>query len=54
VFGLWDFQHFGYFSTAEEAAWEHDLKRLELGYKDEGFYNYKLQLGRQRNVTSRN
>jgi hypothetical protein len=43
-------KHFGYFSTAEEAAWEHDLKRLELGYEDEGFYNYKLQLG-QRNTT---
>ncbi len=38
-------QTFGMFSTAEEAAWEHDLKRLELGYEDEGFYNYKLQLG---------
>ncbi len=22
-----------------------DLMRLELGYEDEGFYNYKLQLG---------
>jgi hypothetical protein len=38
-------QHFGCFTTAEEAAREHDLKRLELGYEDEGFYNYKLQLG---------
>ncbi len=36
-------QNFGSFATAEEAAWEHDLKRLELGYEDEGFYNYKLQ-----------
>ncbi len=36
-------QYFVYF--AEEAAWEHDLKRLELGYEAEGFYNYKLQLG---------
>ncbi len=26
-------------------GWEQDLKRLELGYEDEGFYNYKLQLG---------
>ncbi len=24
-------QHFGTFSTAEQATWEHDLKRLELG-----------------------
>ncbi len=38
-------QCFGTFATAEEAAWEQDLKRLELGYEDEGFYNYKLQLG---------
>ncbi len=39
------FQTFGEFATAEEAAWEQDLKRLELGYEAEGFYNYKLQLG---------
>ncbi len=24
---------------------EHDLKRLELGYEDEGFYKFRLQLG---------
>jgi hypothetical protein len=41
-------QNFGSFATAEEAAWEHDLKRLELGYEDEGFYTYKLQLGQGR------
>ncbi len=29
---------------ALSAAWEQDLKRLELGYEDEGYYNYKLQL----------
>ncbi len=28
-------QFIGYF--AEEAAWEHDLKRLELGYEDGGY-----------------
>ncbi len=33
------------FVTAEEAAWEQDLKRLELGYEAEGFYNFGLQLG---------
>ncbi len=27
---------FGTFATVEEAAWEHDLKRLELGYEAEG------------------
>ncbi len=43
-------QSFGSFATAEEAAWEQDLKRLELGYEDEGFYNCKLQLG-QGNTT---
>jgi hypothetical protein len=43
-------QYFGSFATAEEAAWEQDLKRLEQGYEDEGFYNYKLQLG-QGNTT---
>ncbi len=32
---------FGYSATAEEAAWEHDLKRLE----DEGHFN-RLKLGR--------
>ncbi len=36
-------QHFGRF--AEEATWEHDLKRLELGYEAEGYYNFRLQLG---------
>ncbi len=29
----------------EEVAWEQDLKRLELGYKDEGYNNFRLQLG---------
>ncbi len=38
-------QHFGQFATAEEAAWEHDLKRLELGYETEGSCNFRLQLG---------
>ncbi len=28
----------------KEAAWEHDLKRLELGHEDEGYYNFRLQL----------
>jgi hypothetical protein len=37
----------------EEAAWEHDLKRLELGYEDEGFYNYKLQLEQVTRVMAR-
>ncbi len=32
-------------ATAEEAAWEHDLKRLKLVYEDEGDYNFRLQLG---------
>jgi hypothetical protein len=32
---------FGTFHTAEEAAWEHDLKRLELGHEAEGFYNLR-------------
>jgi hypothetical protein len=31
--------------AAEEAAWEHNLKRLELGYEAEGFDNFRLQLG---------
>ncbi len=33
-------------------AWEHDLKRLELGYEDEGYYNYRLQLGEAGSVSS--
>ncbi len=32
---------------AEEAAWEQHLKRLELGYEDEGYYNFRLQLGQE-------
>jgi hypothetical protein len=38
-------QHFGQFTIAEQAAWEQDLKRLELGYEAEGFFNFILQLG---------
>jgi hypothetical protein len=33
-------QHVGTF--AKEAAWEQDLKRLELGYEDEGYFNFRL------------
>jgi hypothetical protein len=33
--------------VAEEAAWKHDVKRLELGYEDEGYYNFRLQLGQE-------
>ncbi len=40
-------RHFGMFATAEEAAWEQDLKRLELRYGDEGFNNFRLQLGQE-------
>ncbi len=58
MLGFWDkqvrrsrianeLQHFGTFATAEEAAREHDLKRLELGYEDEGYYNFRLQLGQE-------
>jgi hypothetical protein len=36
-----------YFATVEEAAWEQDLQRLELGYEAEGYYNFKLQLGQE-------
>ncbi len=25
-------------------AWEHDLKRLEIGYEAQGYYNFRLQL----------
>jgi hypothetical protein len=28
-------------ATVEEAAWEHGLKRLELGYEAEGFFNFR-------------
>ncbi len=38
-------QSFGYFATPEEAAWEQELQRLELGFEAEGFYNFRLQLG---------
>ncbi len=41
---------FGFFDTAEEAAWEHDLKRMELGHEAEFFYNFRLQLGEQRRM----
>ncbi len=30
-----------------EAAWEQDLKRLELGNEDEGYNNFRLQLGQE-------
>ncbi len=36
----------GSFLTAEEAAWEHDLKRLKLGYEDEG---RRVSKGRKHN-----
>ncbi len=35
-------QFVGYYVNAEEAAWEQDLKHLELGYEDEGYCNFGL------------
>ncbi len=32
-------------SATVPIVWAHDLKRLELGYEDEGCYNFRLQLG---------
>jgi hypothetical protein len=30
------------FATPEEAAWEWDPRRLELGSEAEGYYNFRL------------
>ncbi len=37
-------QYCGSFVTEEEAAWEHNLKHLDLGYEDEGFYKFRFNL----------